>query len=305
MGLSVILQSASADFATTGATVASLAAWLGPSARDLRVFRQDTLPVIALVSIFATIGLLTIFHLLRGRVRLHVGRTGRTVPRFVWQERAAHWVMAASFVILALTGLNKTLGRQTLLPLMSPESFAKLSRAAREMHTYAGVAFSTGLILAFVMWVRDNIPSRSDIAWLASGGALSGARTLPVDRFNGGQKILFWSVMLGGVILSTTGYCLLFPDAVLSGSAERLASMVHGLLAALLMSLVIAHAYIGSLGMEGAIDGMLRGGVDLSWARQHHELWARRFDGGDNEATAADQVRQMEGGHIAGRGGIE
>jgi formate dehydrogenase subunit gamma len=156
------LAQAFAGTAATDAIAGNLGGWLAPSARDLRVFRQDALPSITLVSIFATIGLLTIFYLLRGRVRLSLGRSGRTVPRFTLLERIAHWLMAGSFVILALTGLNKTFGRQTLLRLMSPEEFVELSRAAREIHYYTGCAFSAALLLAFVLWARHNIPSRLD-----------------------------------------------------------------------------------------------------------------------------------------------
>jgi formate dehydrogenase subunit gamma len=293
------LAQASADTEASYAILGNLGSWLAPSARDLRVFRQDTLPGIALISIFATIGLLTVFYLLRGRVPLSLGRSGRTVPRFTLLERIAHWLMAGSFVILALSGLNKTVGRQTLLHLMSPEGFVELSRVAREIHHYASFAFSAGLLSALVLWVRDNTPSRLDITWIAAGGGLLGNRKPPADRFNGGQKIVFWSVVLGGTILSATGYSLMFPDAVLSGAGMRLASIIHGLLAALLVSLMIAHAYIGSLGIEGAIQGMVHGRVDANWARQHHELWAQRFVHAGNEPKMTDRIEPIESRHIA------
>jgi formate dehydrogenase subunit gamma len=291
------LAQAPAETAATHDTAANLGGWLAPSARDLRVFRQDALPGIALISIFGTIGLLAIFYLLRGRVRLSLVRSGRKVPRFNFLERIAHWLTAGSFVILALTGLNKTFGRQTVLRLMSPEGFGELSRAAREIHYYTSFAFSAGLLLAFVLWARDNIPSRLDITWLAAGGGLLGGRKIPAGRFNGGQKIVFWSIVLGGTVLSATGYSLMFPDAVLSGPGMRLASMIHGLLAALLMSLMIAHAYIGSLGIEGAIQGIVHGSVDVNWARQHHELWARQFVDEDNEPKMTDRIEPIENRH--------
>jgi formate dehydrogenase subunit gamma len=36
---------------------------------------------------------------------------------------------------------------------------------------------------------------------------------------------------------------------------------------------MLAHIYIGSIGMEGAFDAMGTGEVDLNWAREHHALW--------------------------------
>jgi formate dehydrogenase subunit gamma len=40
-----------------------------------------------------------------------------------------------------------------------------------------------------------------------------------------------------------------------------------------LMAIIIAHIYIGSVGMEGAYDAMGSGEVDEAWAHQHHSIW--------------------------------
>ena len=47
----------------------------------------------------------------------------------------------------------------------------------------------------------------------------------------------------------------------------------HGLVSLVLIAMIIAHIYIGSVGMEGAIDAMHTGEVDLNWAKEHHNLW--------------------------------
>jgi len=39
---------------------------------------------------------------------------------------------------------------------------------------------------------------------------------------------------------------------------------------------MLAHAYISTIGMEGAFEGMWDGTVDLNWAKQHHSLWAEK-----------------------------
>jgi formate dehydrogenase subunit gamma len=36
---------------------------------------------------------------------------------------------------------------------------------------------------------------------------------------------------------------------------------------------MLAHIYIGTIGMEGAFEAMGTGTVDVNWARQHHRLW--------------------------------
>jgi formate dehydrogenase subunit gamma len=45
-----------------------------------------------------------------------------------------------------------------------------------------------------------------------------------------------------------------------------------------LTAVIIAHIYIGSLGMEGAFDAMGSGEVDLNWAREHHSLWVEELE---------------------------
>jgi formate dehydrogenase subunit gamma len=48
---------------------------------------------------------------------------------------------------------------------------------------------------------------------------------------------------------------------------------VHGIVAVVFVAIMIAHAYIGTLGMEGAFEAMGTGEVDLNWAKEHHDLW--------------------------------
>jgi formate dehydrogenase subunit gamma len=39
------------------------------------------------------------------------------------------------------------------------------------------------------------------------------------------------------------------------------------------MAFTLGHIYIATLGTEGALEGMVSGDVDESWAKQHHDLW--------------------------------
>ena len=52
----------------------------------------------------------------------------------------------------------------------------------------------------------------------------------------------------------------------------------HGVVSLGLMIMIIAHIYIGSVGMEGALDAMNSGEVDKNWAKEHHNLWAKEMD---------------------------
>jgi formate dehydrogenase subunit gamma len=56
----------------------------------------------------------------------------------------------------------------------------------------------------------------------------------------------------------------------------QIAQIVHGIVAVLFVAVMIAHIYIGTIGMEGAFEGMWDGTVDVNWAKEHHSLWLER-----------------------------
>jgi formate dehydrogenase subunit gamma len=124
------------------------------------------------------------------------------------------------------------------------------------------------------LWIKDNIPSGRDIAWFKAGGGLIGDQHPPSGRFNGGQKLIFWSVILGGAALTISGLMLLFPFQWTDLEGLQLSNIVHGVVGMLMIAVMLAHIYIGSVGMEGAFDAMGSGEVDVNWAKEHHSLWA-------------------------------
>jgi formate dehydrogenase subunit gamma len=163
------------------------------------------------------------------------------------------------------------------------------------IHNYMGFAFILGLVLAFVVWVGRNIPKGHDLTWIAMGGGLlkKGVHP-PAGKFNAGQKMIFWSVVLGGAALSFTGVMLLFP--VLAGTQAdwQLYQLIHGIVSALLTAVIVAHIYIGSVGMEGAFDAMGSGEVDVNWAKEHHSLWVEEVEGKSGSAHGGGRVAPAE-----------
>lgn len=249
------------------------ASLIQPGGRDWRVFHQETLPMIAGITVLGMLLALIGFYLYRGKIRIDSGPSTMRILRFGSIERFAHWLSASSFIVLAITGANVTVGRTLLTPIMGPEGFAAWAQYAKYIHNYVGFAFMLGVLLVFLVWVKDNIPNAVDVKWFAAGGGLlSKGHHPPAKRFNGGQKIVFWSVVIGGAALCVTGWFLLFPYT--STLADlKFHSTIHGVVAFVLIALMIAHAYIGSVGMEGAFDAMGSGEVDLNWAKEHHSLW--------------------------------
>lgn len=252
------------------------AANLMQAGRDWRAFNRETLPRAGTIAVLGALAVLVIFYILRGRIRIDAGPSRMKILRFGAIDRFVHWLTATSFLVLEITGINVTFGRAILAPAMGAEAFAAWSGYAKLIHNYVGFAFMAGVVITFLIWVKDNIPDGTDIRWFAAGGGLlSKGRHPPAKRFNGGQKIVFWSVVVGGFFMSVSGWHLLFPTA--EGIAEvQWHATIHGTLAYVLLALILGHIYIGSVGMEGAFEAMGSGEVDLNWAKEHHSLWVEK-----------------------------
>ncbi len=243
-----------------------------PQGRDWRQLRNEVLTVTGLVLVVGAILALGAFYALRGRTKIESGRAGRRIQRYTLFERANHWMVAASFVLLALTGLNITYGIYVLRPLIGPSAFAALTLWGQWAHHYIAFAFMLGVLVMLVMWARENLPRRVDVEWVRTGGPLSKSHP-PAGKFNAGQKLLYWFVMLGGIAMSGTGIMLMWPGLLNDVVSQQWAHIAHGLLAMAMIAVILGHIYIGSLGMEGAFEGMYEGQVDYNWAREHHRNW--------------------------------
>jgi formate dehydrogenase subunit gamma len=244
-----------------------------PAGRDWRHFHQVTLPWIGAIAILGVLAVLVLFYLIRGMVRIENGRSGRTIVRFSAFERFVHWMTAVCFVVLAISGLNITFGKDLLLPLIGPEAFTTWSQWAKYAHNYLSFPFTLGVVLIFLMWIAWNFPSRVDVEWLKEGGGIVGNRHPPARRFNAGQKMIYWIVVLGGGAAAVTGYLLMFPFWGTTIVGMQTAQVIHGIVGVLFVAAMLAHIYIGTIGMEGAFEAMGTGTVDENWAKQHHSLW--------------------------------
>ncbi|WP_431283510.1 formate dehydrogenase subunit gamma [Humitalea sp. 24SJ18S-53] len=244
-----------------------------PAGRDWRQFHNVTLVWVAGIAIVGMIAVLLVFYMTRGRIPIEGGPSGRTLQRFNWFERANHWLVASCFIVLGLSGLNLTFGRHLLLPLFGPAAFAEATHWGKIAHNFLSFPFTLGIALMFLLWVKDNIPNRMDFAWIKAGGGIIGNAHPPSGRFNAGQKMVFWMVVLGGAAVAVSGYFLIFPFAWTNIEGMQLAHAIHAVLSVLMIAAILAHIYIGSIGMEGAFDAMGTGQVDYNWARMHHDMW--------------------------------
>ena len=266
-----------------------------PVGREWRDFHNYTLAWVGGIAVLGMLAILTVFRLTKGRIPIEGGRSGRTLLRFNVLERGNHWMVASTFIILALSGLNLTFGRHILLPIVGPEAFTAISQWGKYAHNFLAFPFTLGLVVMLLIWVKDNIPNARDIAWFKAGGGLIGNEHPEAGRFNGGQKMVFWITVLGGGIVAASGYFLIFPFWGEFGVADmQLAHIIHSVLSVLMVAAMIAHIYIGSLGMEGAFDAMGSGEVDLNWAKEHHGLWVEQEMAKARQVVAPSGVKPAE-----------
>lgn len=245
-----------------------------PQGRGYRAFHERALPWIGGIVILGMILVLAVFYFLYGPIKSEGdGQSGRKILRFDVFERLVHWTTATCFVVLAITGLNYFFGKRLVMPLIGADAFADWSQWAKYAHNFLAWPFILGVVFMVILWVKDNLPDRYDLAWLKAGGGLFGKREPNAARFNAGQKLIFWAVVFGGIALTASGIIMLFPFGQLGINGMQTAQYVHSIVGVVLIAIIIAHIYIGTLGMEGAWDAMRTGKVDLAWARQHHRAW--------------------------------
>ncbi len=216
------------------------------------------------------------FYWRKGGMGGHEPDTGRLIERFTYFERAAHWSVAISFAILAVSGIVMALGKFFLLPILGATLFGWLTYALKTAHNFAGPVFAVALLIFIIAYLRDNLPRAGDLGWLAKGGGMFSGEHVPSGRFNAGEKIVFWggAIVLGLVVVAS-GLVLnkLVPGMEYTRSQMQIANIVHGVSSFLMMAMFIGHIYMGTLGVKGAYQAMRTGYVDESWAKEHHELW--------------------------------
>ena len=200
------------------------------------------------------------------------------IERYDDAERIIHWIVAITFVLLALSGLA----------LFHPSMFF-LSNVlgggtwTRILHPFIGlVMFVAFFSLAVRVW-RANILDRKDKQWLKQADDVIANREerLPeVGKYNAGQKLVFWVqaaclilLLLSGIVIWRPYFAPAFSIPVI-----RAAAVLHAFTAFVLILTIIIHIYAG-IWVKGSIRAMTRGYVTRAWARKHHPAWYREVTG--------------------------
>ena len=257
-----------------------------------REVRNGPVSTIGAFLVLGIIGAVLLYHLTKGGFKLEQ-RTGRKVLRWAVSDRVIHWYTAILFIILAITGLSLLWGRAVLIPVLGKEGFAAWAAFAKPTHDYLSLAFTAGLVVMLLKWFKHNIPASYDLEWIKQAGGYLGKGHPPAGFANAGEKAYYWTMVIAGTALVISGFYMLFPNLGFDRAAMQNANIVHSVSALILTAFVCLHMYPGTLGSEGALEGMISGEVDEAWARQHNGVWLDEVQKGGGAAS--------HGGHATGR----
>ena len=245
----------------------------GEAWREVR--NRWIVPVGASLIVFAAL-VLALFYKWRGPIGSDHLERHKPIERFTWFERAIHWTVAITFVVLAISGMVMAFGKYVLLPVFGATLFGWLTYALKTLHNFVGPVFGLALLVFIVTYVRDNIPRAHDLGWLAKGGGMLDGAHVPSDRFNAGEKIVFWGGVIAlGLIVVGSGFWLdkLVPGMTYTRGQMQIGHMLHAVASMLMMALFLGHIYLGSIGLKGAYQAMKTGSVSEEWAEEHHGFW--------------------------------
>jgi formate dehydrogenase subunit gamma len=200
------------------------------------------------------------------------------LQRYPDRTRMNHWAVVLLFVCAALSGLaffHPSLYFFSLLFGGGPW--------ARILHPFIGVLMAFGFVFLFAAVWRDNIWRSSDREWLDKVGEMIGgdkSKMPPVDKYNAGQKLVFWIFGISLLVLFVTGLIFWRPYFVdfFPVGLRRVAVVLHAFSAVLLILSVVVHVY-AAIWVKGTMRAMTRGTVSDAWARQNHLLWFKRMTG--------------------------
>jgi formate dehydrogenase subunit gamma len=193
--------------------------------------------------------------------------------RFGFGERLIHGITALSFVYSLLTGLAFWTPGLYWIAIVLGGGFL-----SRLLHPWAGVIFTAAVVWMYVTWRRDMRVTQEDRIWRAAMLKYmqnDDAHVPPAGRFNYGQKMLFWTMALGGAALLLSGLVLWYVDAIPwhLRALRYVATLVHAIAALVSIGGFIVHLYMGLFVVPGGGSAILHGTVTEEWAKAHHPLW--------------------------------
>jgi formate dehydrogenase subunit gamma len=216
-------------------------------------------------------------------------RDPNDLERYTAPERLTHWLVGISFILAGLSGLA------LFHPAFWPFTLLFGGGAwIRILHPYLGVLMGlVFLVMALQFWKLNRMRA-ADWEWLGRiGEMVSGDdQNMPEQgKYNGGQKLLFWFLVVGTLLLLGSGIALWRTWFHFPVEQVRWAAVIHAAIAAVMIGLIMVHVY-ASIWVKGTIRAMWYGTVTRGWAWQHHRAWYRWMRG-HQASESKSPVKEM------------
>jgi formate dehydrogenase subunit gamma len=205
--------------------------------------------------------------------RSSAAHSDEMIPRYSFAERANHWIGALTYTYLLMTGLA----------FWSPYLYWLAAvvgggPVARSWHPWVGLIFAASVFWTFKEWRRDMQMDESDRAWAKAIPYYienEDDKLPPVGRFNYGQKLFFWGIFYGVILLLLSGIALWYTEALpWSLRFVRYAAiLIHASVALITIGLFLIHVYMSAILEEGSLTSMIHGKVTSAWAWTFHRSW--------------------------------
>lgn len=198
------------------------------------------------------------------------------IERYRFPERLCHWVSAFSYCYCLGTGLA------FYTPYLFWIAIALGGGpTSRFLHPLGGLLFVLAAMWMHQVWRGDMGITAADRDWLAKSSEYAtnnDSAVPPQGRFNAGQKVFYWAMFCGAILLLLSGSVMWFPELMPAGLGwlRGIAILVHESAALVTIGAFIIHLYMGIFMVPGSLEAIVRGRVSESWARSHRRLWFER-----------------------------
>ncbi len=203
-------------------------------------------------------------------------RDPKDLPRYSAGERANHWLVGISFILLALSGLA------FFHPAFFPLTLLFGGGVwARILHPFLGILMAVSFVSMFLRFRAINAMTETDWNWVRRVREMVDGddHNMPEQgKYNGGQKLLFWTLSVCMALLFVSGLLLWRAYFSFDITVVRLGAVVHASVAAVMIALIMVHVY-AAIWVKGTIRAMWYGTVTRAWAKQHHRVWYRQMTG--------------------------
>jgi len=204
------------------------------------------------------------------------------IERYTFRERVMHWLTGLTYLYCLATGLA----------FYSPHLYWLAfvfggGPTSRFWHPILGVVFVMGTLWMQNLWRRDMEITETDRRWLdrVENYVTNRDELLPPqERFNAGQKLFYWLMFYGALLLLFSGFFMWIPEYIPRQAAwiRPLMVLIHEIAALATIGGFIIHIYMGIFFVPGSMEAITTGWVSRAWAKTHHRLWYIRATGGQS-----------------------